>query len=76
MTCYPLSNSNKGKVKPPPLYTVFGDALVGDQVDVPVPPTRLQFLCAPGSYFQSVNTRVRRARPFRPPDPGASLGRS
>jgi hypothetical protein len=57
MTCYPLSNSNKAKVNPPPQYDVFGDALFGDpldpgnvQEDVPVPPTELQYLCSPGFY--------------------------
>jgi len=51
MTCYPLSNSNKDKVKPTPQYMVLGEPLVDDQVDVPVPPTRLRFLCAPAGYF-------------------------
>ena len=50
MTCYLLSNSSKAKVDPPPQYDVIGDPLVGDQVDVPVPPTALQYLCAPGTY--------------------------
>jgi hypothetical protein len=49
MTCYPLSNSNKAKVNPPPQYGV-DDPLVGE-VDVSVPPTELQYLCAPGAYF-------------------------
>jgi hypothetical protein len=50
MTCYPLSNSNKAEVKPTPEWGFSGDALVGDPVDVPVPPTALQYLCAPGAY--------------------------
>ena len=50
MKCYPISNSQKAKVKPPTQYTVI-DALVGTEVDVPVPASKLQFLCGPASFF-------------------------
>jgi hypothetical protein len=52
LTCYPLSTSQAGKVKPPPQYLVF-DPLFNNPVTLTVPPTQLGYLCAPGSYFLS-----------------------
>jgi hypothetical protein len=48
--CYPISNSQKAKVKPPAEYIAF-DALVGTEVDLAVPSSKLVFLCAPASFF-------------------------
>ena len=54
MTCYPISNSQKAKVQPPTQYTLI-DALVGTEVDVSVPASKLQYLCAPANFLQAVN---------------------
>lgn len=48
--CYPISTSQEAKVKPPPEYTII-DGLVGTEVDVAVPPSKLQYLCAPAAFF-------------------------
>jgi hypothetical protein len=47
MKCYPISNAQNAKVKPPAQYTLI-DALVGTEV-ASVPASQLQFLCAPAS---------------------------
>jgi len=49
MKCYAVSNSQNNKVQPPAQYNVT-DALAGE-VNVPIPPTKLQFLCAPADFF-------------------------
>jgi len=67
MTCYTLSRSNQndqgqqGQTPPSPKYTVLGDVPTpgfdpttdppSSRSDVPVSPTGVQFLCAPGAYF-------------------------
>jgi len=52
MTCYPLSNSGNGKVKPPPEYLVFDPLFPNGPLNIAVPPTKLEYLCAPSSYFE------------------------
>ncbi|HET9158119.1 MAG TPA: hypothetical protein VFN91_15710, partial [Myxococcaceae bacterium] len=49
MKCYAVSNSQISRVPPPAQYTAT-DALAG-QVSVPIPATKLQFLCAPTDFF-------------------------
>lgn len=49
MKCYPISSSNKAKVKPPTQYLAL-DALVGEEL-VSVPASKLEYLCAPSSFF-------------------------
>jgi hypothetical protein len=49
--CYPIANSQKAKVNPPTEYLVL-DALIGTEENVPVPASKLQFLCAPASFFR------------------------
>jgi hypothetical protein len=48
--CYAISNSQKGKVNPPDEYETL-DALVGLE-NLPVPSSKLQFLCAPASFLK------------------------
>lgn len=48
--CYPISNSRKAKVKPPAEY-MASDALVGTEVGLAVPASKLVYLCGPASFF-------------------------
>jgi len=48
MTCYPVLNP---KTSPTALWDVFGDALVGPLVTIPVSTTKVKYLCSPGAYF-------------------------
>jgi hypothetical protein len=51
MTCYPISPvPPTAKSTPPPHYLVF-DPLFVDPLDIAVPRTALQYLCAPSGYF-------------------------
>jgi len=50
MKCYAVSNSQNNKVQPPARY-MMTDALAGTDVNVPIPATKLQFLCAPADFF-------------------------
>ena len=51
MTCYPVLNP---KASPTLLWDVFGDALVGDLVTIPVSSTKVKYLCSPGAFFQHI----------------------
>jgi hypothetical protein len=48
MKCYPISNSQKAKVKQPTPEYIVADALVGTEV-VSVSASQLQYLCVPAS---------------------------
>jgi hypothetical protein len=49
LKCYQITSPQNAKVKPPTQYQAF-DALVGEEM-VSVPASKLQYLCAPSSFF-------------------------
>ena len=70
----PHSTTQKPRKVRSPSRTVF-DALVGTGLSVPVPSTQVS-LRTRGFFQRSERSPgLRRAQPFRPPAPGASLGR-